>query len=179
MGDLTRSLAPGSPERVLVIFRLHGLRRLTERHGTFARDELLVEAHRRLAAEIGTAGLSYQPRYDEWCVLFDCPLEAAVQVLGSATAALDTLGEPHDVSAEAGVALLPDEAADPISALEQADRRILPAGSSERERRFSARTGRRGEDHALRNDGHPMTEQGMTEQGPSIRRQNQPVRAVR
>jgi predicted signal transduction protein with EAL and GGDEF domain len=150
MGDLTRALAPGSPERVLVIFRLHGLRQLTERYGTVARDELLEQAHRRLAVEVGTAGLSYQPRHDEWCVLFDCPLEAAVQVLGAATAALDALGEPHDVSAEAGVALLPDEAADPITALEQADRRILPGGTSERERRFSARSGRRGEDQAGR-----------------------------
>jgi predicted signal transduction protein with EAL and GGDEF domain len=149
MGDLTRALAPGSPERVLVIFRLHGLRALTERFGTVARDELLDEAHRRLAAEVGTAGLSYQPRHDEWCVLFDSPLEQAVQVLGSATAALDELGAPHDVTAEAGIAILPEEAEDPISALEQADRRILPAGTTDRERRFALRGGRRGEDQPM------------------------------
>jgi predicted signal transduction protein with EAL and GGDEF domain len=145
MGDLTRALAPGSPERVLVVFRLHGLRDLTERHGTVARDELLEEAHRRLLADIGTAGVSYRPRHDEWCVLFDSSLEEAVRVLGSATAALDELGEPHGVTAEAGVALLPEEAPDPISALEQADRRILPGGCSERERRMADRSGRRGE----------------------------------
>jgi predicted signal transduction protein with EAL and GGDEF domain len=149
MGDLTRALAPGSPERVLVIFRLHGLRALTERFGTVARDELLDEAHRRLAAEVGTAGLSYQPRHDEWCVLFDSPLEQAVQVLGSATAALDELGAPHDVTAEAGIAILPEEAEDPISALEQADRRILPGGTTDRERRFTLRGGRRGEDQQM------------------------------
>jgi hypothetical protein len=136
MGDLTRALAPGSPERVLVVFRLHGLGALTERFGTVARDE--------------TAGLSYQPRHDEWCVLFDSPLEDAVQVLGSATAALDELGALHDVTAEAGVALLPEEAEDPISALEQADRRILPAGATDRERRFAGRGGRRGEDQQIR-----------------------------
>jgi predicted signal transduction protein with EAL and GGDEF domain len=150
MGDLTRALAPGSPERVLVVFRLHGLQALTERFGTVARDELLNQAHRRLTAEISAAGLSYQPRHDEWCVLFDCPLEQAVQVLGSATAALDELGMPHDVTAEAGIALLPEEAEDPISALEQADRRILPAGASDRERRFAQRSGRRGEDQQIR-----------------------------
>jgi predicted signal transduction protein with EAL and GGDEF domain len=150
MGDLTRALAPGSPERVLVVFRLHGLRALTERFGTVARDELLNQAHRRLTAEIGTAGLSYQPRHDEWCVLFDSPLEQAVQVLGSATAALDELGAAHDVTAEAGIALLPEEAEDPISALEQADRRILPAGATDRERRFADRGGRRGEDQQIR-----------------------------
>ena len=149
MGDLTRALAPGSPERVLVIFRLHGLRALTERFGTVARDELLDEAHRRLAAEVGTAGLSYQPRHDEWCVLFDSPLEQAVQVLGSATAALDEIGAPHDVTAEAGIAILPEEAEDPISALEQADRRILPGGATDRERRFALRGGRRGEDQQM------------------------------
>lgn len=135
---------------MLVVFRLHGLRALTERFGTVARDELLDQAHRRLAAEVGTAGLSYQPRHDEWCVLFDSPLEDAVQVLGSATAALDELGAPHDITAEAGVALLPEEAEDPISALEQADRRILPAGATERERRFASRGGRRGEDQQIR-----------------------------
>jgi GGDEF domain-containing protein len=149
MGDLTRALAPGSPERVLVVFRLHGLRSLTERYGTVARDELLHEAHCRLLEEIGAAGLSYRPRHDEWCVLFDGSLEEAVRVLGSATAALDEVGEPHDVTAEAGVALLPEEAADPISALEQADRRILPAGSSERERRLADRIGRRGENQQV------------------------------
>jgi GGDEF domain-containing protein len=147
MGDLTRALAPGSPERVLVVFRLHGLRNLTERYGTIARDELLDEAHRRLLHEIGTSGLSYRPRHDEWCVLFNSSLEEAVRVLGSVTAALDELGEPHDVSAEAGVALLPEEAGDPISALEQADRRILPGGYSDRERRLADRCGRRGENH--------------------------------
>ena len=70
-------------------------------------------------------------------------------MLGAATAALDEIGEPHDVTAEAGVALLPEEAADPISALEQADRRILPGGHSERERRLADRGGRRGEDQQM------------------------------
>lgn len=149
MGDLTRALAPGSPERVLVVFRLHGLRDLTERYGTVARDELLQEAHSCLLAEIGAAALSYRPRHDEWCALFDCSLEEAVRVLGAATEALDAIGEPHNVTAEAGVALLPEEAADPISALEQADRRILPAGYSERERRLADRGGRRGENQQI------------------------------
>ena len=149
MGDLTRALAPGSPERVLVVFRLHGLRDLTERYGTVARDDLLRQAHERLLAEIGAAGLSYQPRHDEWCVLFDSALEDAVRVLAAATAALDEIGEEHDVTAEAGVALLPEEADDPISALEQADRRILPAGYSERERRLADRGGRRGENQQV------------------------------
>ena len=146
MGDLTRALAPGSPERVLVVFRLHGLR---------APHRTLRNGRARRAARGGASAPGW-PRSarpgsrtsrgtTSGASSSTARSRRPCSVLGAATAALDELGEPHDVTAEAGVALLPEEADDPISALEQADRRILPGGHTERERRLADRSGRRGE----------------------------------
>lgn len=127
MAALTLALAPGSGERLLAVVRLHGLDALRERVGLAAQERLLESARRRLLLEVGGSGSAYQTRRDELCVLFECPFETAIQLLDSVTAALNDLARDSWVEAEAGVALLPGEAADPISALERADRRILPS----------------------------------------------------
>lgn len=131
MAALTRALAPGSDERLLAVVRLHGLHDLRERVGQ-DEDRLLSVAQGRLLLEVGSAGRVYLPRRDELCVLFECRFETAIQLLDNVTAALNELAPGCRVRAEAGVALLPDEAADPISALERADRRILPGEDSGR-----------------------------------------------
>lgn len=147
MAALTGALAPGSSERLLTVVRLHGLQVAFERVGT-ASSQLLEEAYRAVRREVGFSGRIYLSRFDEVCVLFDCPLDEAIGLLDRLTAVLNELGAAVEVSAEAGVALLPDEAADPISALERADRRIFPASQTgEREQALKARRGRRGENH--------------------------------
>ncbi len=123
MADLTRALAPGNDERLFAVVRLHGL---TERH---AADELLNTVRRRFVLDVGRLGRVYLTRWDELCLLFDCPLPAAIQLLDDTTEVLNQLASV-EVEVEAGVALLPEEAADPISALERADRRINPASYS-------------------------------------------------
>jgi hypothetical protein len=135
MADLTRALAPGSDERLFAVVRLHGL---TERR---AADELLSIVRRRFVLDVGRFGRVYLTRWDELCLLFDCPLETAIQLLDDTTEVLNRLAS---VDAEAGVALLPEEAADPISALERADRRINPASYSRGEGGVMARRERRG-----------------------------------
>jgi predicted signal transduction protein with EAL and GGDEF domain len=143
MIDLTLALAPGSRERLLTVVRLYGLHTLTERSGTGAREQLLERAHRLTLREVQSCGRMYLPRRDELCVLFDVPLDEAIRVLDKLTAALNALDPAGDVSAEAGVALLPDEAAHPIGALGRADRRILPADYAGREEWLGGRQGRR------------------------------------
>ena len=145
MIDLTLALAPGSRERLLTVVRLHGLHALTERSGTAARDQLLERAHRLTLHEVRSFGRLYLPRRDELCVLFDTPLDEAIQVLDDVTATLNSLDPTGYVSAEAGVALLPDEASHPIGALDRADRRILPGDYAGREQWLDARRGRREE----------------------------------
>jgi predicted signal transduction protein with EAL and GGDEF domain len=145
MIDLTRALAPGSRERLLTVVRLHGLHALTERRGTTARDRFLERAHQLALDEVGSCGQLYLPRRDELCVLFDTPLDEAIRVLDNVTAALNRLDPGGDVTAEAGVALLPDEASHPIGALDRADRRILPGDYAGREEWLEARRSRREE----------------------------------
>ena len=66
-------------------------------------------------------------------MLFDEPLDEAIRVLDDVTTALNDLDPNGDVTAEAGVALLPDEASHPVGALDRADRRILPGDYAGRE----------------------------------------------
>jgi predicted signal transduction protein with EAL and GGDEF domain len=154
MIDLTRALAPGSRERLLTVIRLHGLHAMTERGGTAARDRLLERAHRLTLHEVRSCGQLYLPRRDELCVLFDTPLDEAIRVLDDVTAAVNRLDSTGDVTAEAGVALLPDEASHPIGALDRADRRILPGDYAGREEWLDARRIRREEhQHSELSDG--------------------------
>jgi predicted signal transduction protein with EAL and GGDEF domain len=145
MIDLTLALAPGSRERLLTVVRLHGLHAMTQRSGAAARDQLLERAHRLTLREVRSCGRLYVPRRDELCVLFDTPLDEAIRVLDEVTAVLNSLDPTGDVTAEAGVALLPDEASHPIGALDRADRRILPGDYAGREQWLDARRGRREE----------------------------------
>ena len=146
LADLTRALAPGSPDRVLAVFRLHGLRDLTDRSGTDAGGALLEVGAERLVSGVGPSGRCYRPRRDEWCVLLDGPLTSAIRALDSVTVELNATGGEYGVSVEAGVALLPEEAEDPISALERADLRVPPdPRTGPRQRRTAERRSRRGE----------------------------------
>jgi GGDEF domain-containing protein len=148
MAALTLALAPGSDERLLAVVRLHGLNDLRDRAGLDAEERLLASARRRLLVEVGCSGRAYQTRRDELCVLFECPFEKAIQLLDNVTAALNQLARASGVKVEAGVTLLPEEAADPISALERADRRTLAsadAGSG-----ITARSERRTPEQARR-----------------------------
>jgi predicted signal transduction protein with EAL and GGDEF domain len=148
MTDLTRALAPGSRERLLTVVRLHGLRTLLEGSGRAAHDRLLDYAHRLVLHEVSASGTFYLPRRDELCVLFEIPVDDAIEVLDSLTRGLNELDQTGVIRAEAGVALLPDEATHPLGALERADRRILPGEEMGREEWLGSRSGRR-EEHLL------------------------------
>jgi predicted signal transduction protein with EAL and GGDEF domain len=143
MVDLTRALAPGGEERLLALVRLHGLHDLRERVGPEGQDQLLAMAQRSLVLAVGRSGRAYQTRRDELCVLFDCPFETAIGLLDAVTAAVNEFARTSRVQAEAGVAVLPEEAADPISALERADRRILPSTDTGRGPGIASRRERR------------------------------------
>jgi GGDEF domain-containing protein len=142
MTDLTRALAPGSPEQLLALVRFYGLANLTTELGREAQDRLLMASVRASQVETGADGRVYRPRNDEVAVLFKCPLEAAIDILDRITTGLNELGSSRGVHVEAGVAILPDEADDPIGVLERADRRLL-AGDREPDDALEARRARR------------------------------------
>ena len=163
MIDLTLALAPGSRERLLTVVRLHGLHAMTERSGTAGARSTAGKGHRLTLQEVRSCGRLYLPRRDELCVLFDTPLDEAIRVLDDVTAALNGLDPTGDVTAEAGVALLPDEASHPIGALDRADRRILPGDYAGREEWLGARRGRR-EEHRHESAGRGSRAAGARQQ---------------
>jgi len=142
MADLTRALAPGSPEELLALVRFYGLPNLTTELGPEAQDRLLAASLLRAHTEIGSDGRVYRPRTDELAIVFKNGLEAAVHVIDAITDALNELGSARGVHVEAGVAILPDEAEDPVGALERADQRLL-ASDCEPEDALEARRTRR------------------------------------
>ena len=101
--------------------------------------------HRLTLHEVRSHGRLYLPRRDELCVLFDVPLDEAIRILDDVTVALNQLDPNGDVTAEAGVALLPDEASHPVGALARADRRILPGDYAGRQEWLGGRQSRREE----------------------------------
>jgi len=145
MVDLESAVKPDSPPGVLAVLRLQGLSRHTELHGTLLRDQLLEEARQCALDEVQMIGNVYLTRHDELCVLLDGSLEEAIGALDRLGAAVNKIVKPHQIFAEAGVALLPEEAEDPIGALVRADRRIVQGEYTGRERRSSDRSRRRGE----------------------------------
>jgi GGDEF domain-containing protein len=127
IADLTRALVPDGRERLLMLVRLHGLATMADRCGQAAHDQFLSQAYELLQRQVGPAGRAYKTRRDELCALLDTSLDQAIDVLDNTTSALNKLGAGDQIRADAGVALLPEEASDPVGALTRADRRILPA----------------------------------------------------
>jgi GGDEF domain-containing protein len=124
MAELTRALAPGSPMSLLAIFRLGGLREYVAEHDEEAADDLVRRTSERLAMAIGPTAVYYRPRRDELCGLISGPLEGAKDTLYEAVMALNAERDTTGITAGFGVALLPFEADDPISALKLADERL-------------------------------------------------------
>jgi GGDEF domain-containing protein len=127
IADLSRALEPDGRERLLMLVRLHGLPTMAERCGQAAHDRFLSQAYELLQRQVGPAGRAYTTRRDELCALLDTSLDQAIDVLDNTTSALNKLGAGDHIRADAGVALLPEEASDAVGALTRADRRILPA----------------------------------------------------
>jgi hypothetical protein len=148
MAELTQASTPGSPKRLLALFRFYGLARLTTELGQEAEIRLLRASVRGARIETGWDGRLYRPRNDELAVLFTCPLEPALDILDIIRRALNELGAPEKVEVEAGIAILPDEAVDAISALRRADQRLRAgereaAEALERRRTLWPRRGRK------------------------------------
>jgi diguanylate cyclase (GGDEF)-like protein len=109
----------------IVIFDLDGFKDYNDRFGHPAGDSLLARLAIRLNASVGTTGTAYRLGGDEFCVLVDLvdlgQLDALTQKW---TRAFRERGEGFSVSASAGAAMLPEEAADPSEALRVCDRRM-------------------------------------------------------
>jgi diguanylate cyclase (GGDEF)-like protein len=136
IADLEQAVAPASRPSVLGIFDLAGLKEYQRVFGHPAADRLITRIAESLRHGIGRTGACYRPRQDEFCVLIDGPLGRANRIFAAAAEALREEGEAFLITSAFGVALLPEEASEPIAALAVADQRLRAVTQREpRERR--------------------------------------------
>jgi GGDEF domain-containing protein len=133
LSDLEQALVPGSPPSLLAVFELVGIKPLVAAMASEEVDSLLVRLALRLMHELGPAAESYRPRREEFCALL--PAAQAEAILERTTAGLAEAAKPYPIAVVYGTALLPDEATEPLAALEIADERLFALTSPHEYRR--------------------------------------------
>jgi diguanylate cyclase (GGDEF)-like protein len=132
MADVERLIAEGRPA-ALAIFDLDGFKEYNDRFGHPAGDALLVRLTAALRASVAGNGSAYRLGGDEFCVLADGVSRATLDLLlAEWTGCFREDGEGFSVTASSGVALIPEEAADPSDALRLCDRRMYARKHSRR-----------------------------------------------
>jgi two-component system, cell cycle response regulator len=129
--DLRSGLVAERPQ-LLTLFDLDGFKSYNDTFGHPAGDAMLARLGRRLADTLPEGGTAYRIGGDEFCVLIPAAggrLNGAVE---RAAAALDEHGSGFVVTSSFGTAALPDEAEDPLAALQLADRRMYEQKDSRR-----------------------------------------------
>src|SRR5919202_1634869 len=126
MLDLRRELdgAERTRPRALVLFDLDGFKRYNDNFGHPAGDALLSRLGHNLDAAVSPYGRAYRLGGDEFCALMATDAPGAGPIVAAATAALSDEGQGFHVSASHGLVLLPNEAADPNTAMQVADQRL-------------------------------------------------------
>lgn len=140
VAGLCEAVEPGAPAKLLVVFGLDGFDDYVALFGRLAGRTLLVKLAARLAEALGSQGVCFRPRYDEFSALIETRIDAATPLLDAAVIALRERATSGAVTAAWGAAMLPEEADDPILALALADRRL--ASNAPRRRRRNRRTAR-------------------------------------
>ncbi len=124
IGDLERALAPGSAPSILALFDLAGLEQYRLALGDPAGDALTARIAAAFREAVGEAGVCYRSREDELATLM-AGLRADLRPrLALVERVLGREGEAYLIAPSFGLAQLPDEARDPITALAIADRRL-------------------------------------------------------
>ncbi|HEX4520705.1 MAG TPA: diguanylate cyclase [Gaiellaceae bacterium] len=125
MTALERSCrAPDGVTTVFAIFDLNGFKSYNDTFGHPSGDALLVRFAARLSEVVGRNGQAFRMGGDEFCVLVPTGGEALKQIVGLGIQALSEDGDGFHVGAEYGAVALPDDAADPTTALRLADERL-------------------------------------------------------
>ncbi|MGH2893972.1 MAG: bifunctional diguanylate cyclase/phosphohydrolase [Solirubrobacteraceae bacterium] len=132
VGDVERVLEEGRPA-ALAIFDLDGFKEYNDRFGHPAGDALLVRVTSALRESVAGTGSAFRLGGDEFCVLADGVCRDALDLrLAEWTSCFSERGEGFAITASSGVALIPDEAADPSDALRLCDRRMYARKHSRR-----------------------------------------------
>jgi len=132
VADLARAVVPNAPPSRLVVFELVGLEVLLDVLPREDGELLLARLAVRLRHGLGSAPC-YHSRRAEFCCLLS--LAQAETTLERAKLALSAAARPYLLTTSYAVVRLPDEARDPVEALERADKQLLTLASMPGRRR--------------------------------------------
>ena len=127
VADLERRAAEATREQplVLTLFDLDGFKAYNDSYGHPAGDTLLARLGQRLGAAAATVdGTAYRMGGDEFCVMATPGPGSDETVARACLEALTEAGEGFSIGASHGTVVMPDEHADPTSALRAADQRM-------------------------------------------------------
>jgi diguanylate cyclase (GGDEF)-like protein len=143
MLDLERAADHATLERpyALMLFDLDGFKRYNDCFGHPAGDTLLSKLGANLDFAMGHHGSAYRLGGDEFCVLLDGDAKLVEELLPEARAALTEHGRGFEVSSSSGVAMLPEDSADPADALKLADHRLYEQKSTAQRASVSRQAG--------------------------------------
>ena len=133
---LERALEADQPVSVLAVLDLAGAEEHRRRAGEDASERAIDGLAATLVASLPPGTRCYRSRRDEFCVMLDEALGPAEATLATALAALEAAGAAAAIVPAYGVAVLPDEAEEPLEALMVADRQLDLARRA-RERRHA------------------------------------------
>jgi len=131
LGDLEAALERGGDRHLLLLFDLNGFKAYNDTFGHAAGDQLLARLGRALHTALDGNGRAYRLGGDEFCALI--AVTGDVDALrAAALQALSEDGTGFTISAAAGAARLPEEAANASEALKLADQRMYAHKSGSR-----------------------------------------------
>ena len=167
--DLGAAMRPEGTPKVLALFALTGFRECVASLGRPGSQALLGRLSSRLEHVVGPAGSCYWPREDEFALLCDAGTPGLDSLLDRAAAALSDRSGAVAVTAACGAVAVPEEAGDPLSALQLADARLSDAQPGREPR------GRRQTFAAVRRHESDASEGADGADGPSA----EPLKALR
>ena len=121
---LTGAVTPDAAAALLVVFGLAGYEEYVSLFGRLAGRSLIVKLGARLADALPAGTTCFRPREGEFAALVSTPVDGVNVVLDDAVCALRDRAATVAVTAAWGAAMLPDEAGDPVAALQLADSRL-------------------------------------------------------
>jgi diguanylate cyclase (GGDEF)-like protein len=116
----------------LYLFDLNGFKRYNDTLGHPAGDDLLTHLGKALRGAVGKDGTVYRIGGDEFCLLLTCAEERFDAIAREAAMALTASEKGIEVGASWGAAQIPQEASDPLEALQLADVRMYAQKESRR-----------------------------------------------
>jgi GGDEF domain-containing protein len=132
---LAEATEPDSEPSVFAVFGLGGLDDHEKVYGVEATDDLITRLAGDFARMVRPEGFCYAPRRREFCAIFELPIAEVSPILATAAITLRRESALAQLLIAFGIAVLPEQADDPIAALMVADKNLIQARKTQRRNR--------------------------------------------